>query len=394
MLCGIHSKNYLYIVTKMSLQKSLPWTFRYLEWIYITAHFGVGFNSATFALPINAGFYSIFFLLGLFYPNRRPHWQRLTYIITGLAIAVFARSIDIDSGLFVSLYIAKSYFLLHRRTTIFIIVITGFAGTASDYFAQVNRFELNPSLSNTINFQEPFKFVLINLLIYTASNFFVIAFSDMMVAEEKSRHRVEDLEQQVESLAASLERTRIAREIHDSLGHTLTDLDIQLAVAQQMRSHNLGQSFQAVDTAKLLASQCIEDVSQALNQMRQSNFDLNRALTALLGQMRQNSVQVQWEVNLPPLPIHKSYQIYCVIKEATINVQKHARATQVSFCGRSTSEGIVLEFKDNGVGFESKKLQTGFGIQGMIERVQLLGGSLEIQSASTQGTQINVILPL
>lgn len=127
--------------------------------------------------------------------------------------------------------------------------------------------------------------------------------------------------------------------------------------------------------------------------MRQSNFDLNRALTALLEQMRQNSVQVQWEVNLPPLPIHKSYQIYCVIKEATINVQKHACASQVSFYGRSTSEGIVLEFKDNGVGFESKKLQTGFGIQGMIECVQILGGSLEIQSTSTQGTQIYVILP-
>ena len=288
----------------------------------------------------------------------------------------------------------KSYFLLHRQPTIFITVITGLAGTASDYFAQVNRFELRPSPSNTFNFQEPFKFVLINLLTYIASNCFIITFSAMMVAEEKSRHRAEDLEQQVESLAASLERTRIAREIHDSLGHTLTDLDIQLAVAQQMRSHNLEQSFQAVDTAKLLASQCIEDVSQALNQMRQSNFDLNRALTALLEQMRQNSVQVQWEVNLPPLSIHKSYQIYCVIKEATINVQKHARASQVSFYGRSTSEGIVLEFKDNGVGFESKKLQTGFGIQGMIERVQLLGGSLEIHSASTQGTQINVILPL
>ncbi len=385
LLCCTHSKNcWYFVVTKMSLQKSLPWTFRYLEWIYITAHFGVGFNNSTFALPINVGFYSIFFSLGLFYPDRGPYWQRLVYIILGLAIAVFARSIDIDSGLFVSLYIAKSYFLLYRRPTIFITVITGFAGPASDYFVQVNRFELSPSPSNTFNFQEPFKFVLINLLIYTASNFFVIAFSAMMVAEEKSRHRVEDLEQQnVPELP----------EIHDSLGHTLTDLDIQLAVAQQMRSHNLEQSFQAVDTAKLLASQCIEDVSQALNQMRQSNFDLNRALTALLGQMRQNSVQVQWEVNLPPLPIHKSYQIYCVIK-ATINVQKHARASQVSFYRRSTSEGIVLEFKDNGVGFESKKLQTGFGIQGMIERVQLLGGSLEIQSASTQGTQINVILPL
>ncbi len=135
--------------------------------------------------------------------------------------------------------------------------------------------------------------------------------------------------------------------------------------------------------------------SLTLIQMRQSNFDLDRALNALLEQMRQNSnLQVQWEVNLPPLPIHKSYQIYCAIKEAAINVQKHARASQVSFCGRAISEGIVLEFKDNGVGFDPQKIHSGFGIQGMIERVQLLGGSLEIQSASTQGTKIHITLPL
>lgn len=377
----------------MSLQKSLPWTFRYLEWIYITAHFSVGFNSSTFALPTIVGFYSIFFVLGWLYPARRPYWQRLVYIISGLAIAVFARSIGVDIFLFISFYIAKSYFLLNRRLTIAIAIVTGIAWTASEYFSQVNRFKLSPS--DNFDPQEPWKFVLLTLLIYTASNCFVIAFSAMMLAEAKSRHRAQELEQQVESLAANLERTRIAREIHDSLGHTLTDLDIQLAVAQQMRSHNLEQSFQAVDTAKLLASQCIEDVSQALNQMRQSNFNLDRALTALREQMRQNTaLQVQWEVNLPSLSTHKSYQIYCVIKEAAINVQKHARATQVSFCGRSTSKGIVLEFTDNGVGFESKKLQTGFGIQGMNERVQLLGGSLDIESASTQGTQIRVILPL
>lgn len=376
----------------MSLQRSLPWTFRYLEWIYITAHFGVGFNSSGFAIPIVLGFYSIFFVLGWLYPRHCSHWQRLVYIIVGLAVAIFARSIGVDIGLFVSFYIAKSYFLLNRRLTIFITIITGIAWTASEYFAEVNRLQLSPS--NTFSPQDPFKFILFTLLVYTASNFFVIVSSAMMVAEEKSRHRVEELEQQVESLAATLERTRIAREIHDSLGHNLTDPDIQLAVAQQLRSHNLEQSFQAVDTAKILASQCIEDVSQALNRMRRSDFDLNQALTTLLEQMRRSAIQVQWEVNLPQLSIHKSYQIYCVVKEATINVQKHARASQVNFSGRLTPEGIVLKLKDNGVGFDPKKLHTGFGIKGMSERVQLLGGKLEIQTALAQGTQIYIILPL
>ena len=163
-----------------------PQNFRYLEWIYITAHFGVGFNSSTFSFPIVVGFYGIFFVLGWLYPNRCPYWQRLTYIITGIAIAVIARNIGVDIGLFVSFYIAKSYFLLHRRQTIFIAIITGFAWTASEYFAQFNRLQLSPSPSDTFNFQEPFKFIFFNVLIYTASNCFVIAFSAMMVAEEKA----------------------------------------------------------------------------------------------------------------------------------------------------------------------------------------------------------------
>lgn len=146
----------------MSLQRSLPWTFRYLEWIYITAHFSVGLNSSTFALPIFLGFYSIFFVLGWLYPHHCPYWQCLIYIIVGLAIAVFVRSIGVDIGLFVSLYIAKSYFLLNRRLTIFITIITEIAWTASEYFAQVNRLQLSPS--NTFNTENPFKFIFLVVL--------------------------------------------------------------------------------------------------------------------------------------------------------------------------------------------------------------------------------------
>ncbi|MEL6166752.1 MAG: ATP-binding protein, partial [Cyanobacteria bacterium J06628_3] len=96
----------------------------------------------------------------------------------------------------------------------------------------------------------------------------------------------------------------------------------------------------------------------------------------------------------PQLNLYKSYQIYCIVKEAMMNIQKHARASQVIFCGNSTSEGIVLDIKDNGIGFDSEQKRTGFGLQGMMERVQLLGGKIEVKTALNQGTQIQVRLPL
>jgi signal transduction histidine kinase len=87
---------------------------------------------------------------------------------------------------------------------------------------------------------------------------FIIAFSFMVIAEQKSRKRAEALAEQVETLAATLERTRIARDIHDSLGHSLTNLNSRLTVAQKkLQQHDVNAVCEAVDTAKFLATQCM-----------------------------------------------------------------------------------------------------------------------------------------
>ena len=381
----------------MRFVQSLPKNFRYLEWICIALHFGMYFNMPGYNLGSLISVYSIYFLLGWIFPNNRPYWLRCSYILIGLTVVVSFRSVGIDIGLFVFFYLAKSYFLLGHRTTLIITAFTAIPWTISEYLGELKSLKSSVSIpaNSLLNPQNSLKFIFFTLVIYTAASTFNFMFTSMIVAEEKTRQRADELSEQVETLAATLERTRIAREIHDSLGHTLTDLDIQLEVAQKLRLHNIEQSFQAVDTAKILARQCIEDVSQALHQMRQSDFDLKSALISLIEQLRQNSqLKVQFEFNLPQLNLYKSYQIYCIVKEAMMNVQKHARASQVSFSGNSNSGGIVLNMKDNGIGFDSEKKPTGFGLQGMMERVQLLGGKIEIKTALNQGTQIQITLPL
>lgn len=338
----------------MTFPRSLPRNFRYLEWIFITAFLGMWLSSLGNNLPTALGLCGVVFFLSWFFPCDRPHWQRLGYVILTLAIVVYGRSIGLDLGPFFFIYISKSYFLLNRRTTIAIACITAIPWVFSDYLAEADWFQHSSISRWQFDPNNTLKFAIFTLAAYIAASVFTIMFSSMVIAEYESRQRAEQLSEQVESLVATLERTRIAREIHDSLGHTLTALDIQLEVAQKLRFHNLEQAFEAVDTAKMLAGQCIEDASFALHRIRQSDFDLNQALTALMEQMRQNAVQVQWEVNLPQLSIHQSYQIYCIVKEGLVNVQKHARASQVSFCGRLTSEGIILDLKDNGIGFDPK----------------------------------------
>ncbi|HEY9640183.1 MAG TPA: sensor histidine kinase [Coleofasciculaceae cyanobacterium] len=340
-------------------------------------------------------FYSIFFALSWLYPTQHLDWQQFSYIGLAIALTMSARLVGIDIELFLFIYLAKSYFLLGRRTTLLILYTLALPWVAIDYGLQTGQIPAVQAASNdSLDPHHLLKFGFFSLITYAAAGVLTVMISAMVVAEQQHRQRIEELTQQVEGLAATLERTRIAREIHDSLGHTLTDLDMQLAVAQRLRSHNPEQAFQAIDTAKMLSGQCIEDVSQALDRMRRSNFDLNQALTALIEQVRHNSnLQVQFEVNLPQFSVHKSYQIYCIVKEGIINIQKHAHASQISFYGQLTVEGILLDLKDDGVGFDPTTLSTGFGIRGMMERSQLLGGKLELKTAPAQGTQIQVLLP-
>ena len=105
-------------------------------------------------------------------------------------------------------------------------------------------------------------------------------------------------------------------------------------------------------------------------------------------------MQIHWHIDLPDLPMHNSYQVYCIFKEGLMNIQKHAHASHARFQGRLTPKGIVLDLEDNGVGFDPEVCNSGFGLKGMAERVQILGGNFKITSAQGQGTHIQVTIPL
>lgn len=367
---------------------------RYVEWALIAI---VTLNSAIVGDSVLPGslFLAAFTLLSFIFPIHHSSWQRRGYIANGLFLVLVAYSFGIDFNIFLYLYIAKSCFLLDRKSVIAIVIITGIISTPIYVEALPKILQsLSSQTANPYNLSQIQKFTFNYLGNYLAGNTFAILFSLMVIAEQKSRQRAEILAFQVESMAIALERTRIARDIHDSLGHTLTNLQIQLAVAQEFRQHNLDRAFRAVDVAKLLADQCIEDVSQALQTMRHSDFNLNQALNSLVEQIRQNPVlQISWEVKEPHLPLSTSHHVYCIVKEGLINIQKHAQATMIHVRGQQTTEGIILEIGDNGIGFDPHMPGLGFGLKGMKERVHLLGGQFAIHSRSGQGTQIQIVIP-
>lgn len=390
-------------------RRSLRWILLGLEWLLLLATAWTTIFSGRFQLvnPWQTSltlvvFLSSLTLLSLIFPSERPLWHKRVYIVLEVAVIAWGMAMTgCDLTLLFYFVLLKSCLLLPRNE----VVITAIAGVAA--LALSIAWSLPQILQRVrrilVLVQQPQGFnayydlgtlVLNNLVILVAVSTFVVVFGFVLVAEQQSRQKAEMLTQQVETLAATLERTRIAREIHDSLGHTLTTLDVQLELAQRLHQREPAQVGQYLDTAKHLSGQCLNDVRRALQTIRQPNFDLNQSLSTLIEQVRQQyGWQVQLDIQLPQLPAQVSHQLYCIIQEGLTNIQRHAKAHRVSLTGQQTTSGIILELMDDGQGFDPQTPRSGFGLRGMKERVQILGGQLYIQSFPEQGTQIRVVIP-
>ncbi|NER84417.1 MAG: sensor histidine kinase [Leptolyngbya sp. SIO1D8] len=355
---------------------------------------------------LNFGVLSLLTVLSFFFPINRPLWQRQVYILVEIGCLIPTRMFS-DWGLdpFLYLYLVKSCFLLRRRD----VIVTAIAGGVVWHFSYAWRLmhniampieEFQAMVEKHLQAVQDVPQLLIidavfnNIVIYIPFSLLIILLCLTLISERKSRQQVSELAAEVEVLAADLERTRIARDIHDSLGHTLTTLDVQLELAQALHSTNPDRAFQALNLAKKLSRQSLQEVRRAVSTMRQGQFDLSVALTALVDQMNQSpTFQVEAQVNLPKLSQQVSQQLYLIVKEGLTNIQKHSQASTVNLWAETTPEGITVGLADDGIGFEEVTPRSGFGIRGMRERVQLLKGQMKVHSAVGKGTLIQVTIP-
>ena len=384
---------------------SIRRTVSYVEWLILFVYFLLFLlnrsetDYSSLLIPTYIRFTQLTVLTGLsfIFPINRPIWQRRAYIY----LEILAIMIPASFGLYfeIALYfiLLKSCFLFKRKEVIFTTIILGIVWTWTKVFSlprliEFNRANLTQIIATLDNTNLIIRRVVIdNIADYLTISIFILLFCFVIVAEQKSRQKAEALTQQIETLAASLERSRIAREIHDSLGHSLTTLDIQLELAQRLYDKDPNKAVDSLNIAKDLSSECLTKVRNSVQSIRQINFNLNQALAILVEQVGQNqSFKIYLDSQLPQLPSQTSHQLYCIVQEAVTNIQKHAFAKVVNIKGYQNTQGIILEITDDGKGFEVNAHHTGFGLRGMHERVQILGGELQIKSTLNQGTRIRV----
>ncbi|MGG6264894.1 sensor histidine kinase [Leptolyngbya sp. AN03gr2] len=343
------------------------------------------------------GFHIVFLLLSLITPFQQELWKRRLYLFVCMSMIAGAVLLEFDFQLILYWWIVKSCFLLPRKEVIVMVVsfgvvyLAGYAWILEQIWGRIIALIAEKGVSTVLQLQVSW---INQLIFFLGGSTFSIVLGFLVLSERQSRERTEALTQQVEALATALERTRIARDIHDSLGHSLTGLGIQLEAAQKLQHRDPEQAQRSLFLARQLADQCLHDVRRSLSSLRQSDFDLNHAIAVLVAQSQQAGFSIQLDFKLPQLPLQLSHQLYCIVQEGLVNVQKHADATQVILLGRSSADAIFIKLQDNGKGFDRTQQTGGFGIRGMKERSQILGGQFSIESVVGQGTQIQVIVPV
>ncbi|MGD1050759.1 MAG: GAF domain-containing sensor histidine kinase [Solirubrobacteraceae bacterium] len=201
--------------------------------------------------------------------------------------------------------------------------------------------------------------------------------------------------------AADAERTRWARELHDETLQGLGALRLLLSSAR--RSGEPKQTALVVDEAIEQIEHEIENLHAIISDLRPASLDelgLRPALEALLDRRRQHAgLAVAMELDLPDpaaggrLPPELESTIYRLVQESLTNVVKHARAHSARVAVSATDSVVRIDVEDDGVGFSPEAHAAGFGLEGMRERVYLVGGTLDLKSGE-HGTLVHVELPL
>lgn len=243
-------------------------------------------------------------------------------------------------------------------------------------------------------------------LMFGLGLFFALKLVNTLLSERQMKEQLagahEQLRQyalQIEDLAAVQERNRIAREIHDSLGHTLTAQNIQLQTAVKLWPRDPDQARPFLEQAQRLAATAMQEVRRSVSTLRADAREeppLEEAIESLVNDFRQGTgVSTSTCMNVSiPVPSQTVTVLYRIVQEALTNIYKYAQATEVTVEVETTPEQVRLVIIDNGQGFNPEQKMSGFGLQGMQERVAALSGDFHLHTAPGAGCQIWIELPL
>ncbi|MDA3913775.1 sensor histidine kinase [Oleiagrimonas sp.] len=194
---------------------------------------------------------------------------------------------------------------------------------------------------------------------------------------------------EVRRLAATAERERIGRDLHDLLGHTLSLITLKLELSRKLFDRDHEGAKRELHDAEHIARKALAEVRSAVTGIRATDLAAELASAHLM--LESSGVRMDYEWPALDLPDGVEPTLALVLREAATNIARHAQAQNARVVIREQNGALELFIADDGRGGVDVH---GNGLQGMRERVQALGGKLDIDSPRGQGTTLRARLPL
>ncbi|QNU67168.1 hypothetical protein EHE19_001020 [Ruminiclostridium herbifermentans] len=203
----------------------------------------------------------------------------------------------------------------------------------------------------------------------------------------------------IEEIAVLKERNRLARDVHDTLGQTLSILIALLQVSLLSCKTNIKETEEHINEAILVTSNGLNELRRSISGLtstKQEEDNLFDILEKLVNNFEYSGLKVDLSVNKIEQNISKSHTevIYRICQEALTNSIKHGKATEASIILKFSDNNIKLFIFDNGIGCKKICFDNGFGLQGMQQRIKALNGDIKFGSDGENGFNIHVEIPL
>jgi signal transduction histidine kinase len=214
--------------------------------------------------------------------------------------------------------------------------------------------------------------------------------------------RLSEYTQTLEKLAISRERNRIARELHDTLAHTLSGQAVNLEAIKMMIPQDQQEVHRMLDHSLENTRAGLGETRRALKALRSQRLDdvgLPMAIRELVSEARSRgefNLALTMPDTIPAITSDYEQGIFRIIQESLQNITRHASAKNVEIVIEQLDQHLLLTISDDGVGFDVSTIDVSstLGLRGIIERTELMGGDFSILSNEKEGTTIRLSIPL
>ena len=235
-----------------------------------------------------------------------------------------------------------------------------------------------------------------------------VALEQAYEQQAEANRRLQRYAVALEELTISRERNRLARELHDTLAHSLSAVTVQLEAVRSLWDINPVAAQEMLGKADGTARRGLTEARRALQDLRASPLQ-DLGLSLALRELAKTAAERAGaslalylpEKSLDNIPPAVEQGVYRIAQETLDNIVRHSEAQSIVFRLQQTREGLSLIISDDGRGIDSEVLrasragsQDGLGLRGMKERAALIGGSLEITEQEEQGTLVHLKVPL